>query len=145
MIRQGIPTDLSGLQAIAQVDGSPRHASALADYLHESVTDVLVTTEPSTDAIIGYLVYRVLPDFVEILDVRIHPAHRRLGCALALIQHLISKAQSIEREALCLEVSTSNSPAQALYRQLGFATVGRRKSYYPDGSDALLMDLKFSP
>ncbi|MEC7750325.1 MAG: hypothetical protein VX405_02330 [Myxococcota bacterium] len=66
LIRQGIATDLSGLQAIAQVDGSPRHASAIAEYLHESVTDVLVTTEPSTDAIIGYLVYRVLPDFVEI-------------------------------------------------------------------------------
>ena len=38
-----------------------------------------------------------------------------------------------------LEVSTRNPAARGLYQQLGFQQVGRRKGYYADGSDALVM------
>ena len=39
-----------------------------------------------------------------------------------------------------LEVRASNMAAVALYEQLGFQHVGRRKGYYADGEDALLMN-----
>lgn len=39
-----------------------------------------------------------------------------------------------------LEVRVSNGAAIALYDQLGFKQVGRRKKYYPDGEDAILMN-----
>lgn len=39
-----------------------------------------------------------------------------------------------------LEVRVSNGAAIALYDQLGFKQVGRRKQYYPDGEDAILMN-----
>jgi ribosomal-protein-alanine N-acetyltransferase len=40
-----------------------------------------------------------------------------------------------------LEVKASNQVALGLYGGLGFQQVGRRKGYYPDGSDALLLEL----
>lgn len=39
-----------------------------------------------------------------------------------------------------LEVRAKNSAAVALYEGLGFTLVGRRKRYYPDSEDALLMN-----
>jgi len=39
-----------------------------------------------------------------------------------------------------LEVAASNLPAQALYRQFGFAPVGVRRNYYEKtGEDALIL------
>jgi [ribosomal protein S18]-alanine N-acetyltransferase len=38
-----------------------------------------------------------------------------------------------------LDVAEGNGPAAALYRGLGFAEVGRRRRYYPDGADALVL------
>jgi ribosomal-protein-alanine N-acetyltransferase len=41
--------------------------------------------------------------------------------------------------AMFLEVSDRNLPARALYAAAGFAEVGRRRRYYADGSDALVL------
>ena len=44
-------------------------------------------------------------------------------------------------EALFLEVSERNMEARALYAGAGCAEVGRRKRYYADGSEALVLRL----
>ena len=38
-----------------------------------------------------------------------------------------------------MEVRDGNAAARALYRSAGFAEVGRRRRYYPDGEDAILL------
>jgi ribosomal-protein-alanine N-acetyltransferase len=43
-----------------------------------------------------------------------------------------------------LEVSTQNPAARGLYQRLGFTQVGRRASYYADGSDALVLAKKLT-
>lgn len=43
--------------------------------------------------------------------------------------------------AAVLEVETKNLPAIALYQKFGFQEVGLRAGYYPNGADALLMNL----
>lgn len=40
---------------------------------------------------------------------------------------------------MTLEVRTGNAAARALYAGAGFAEVGRRRRYYTDGEDAVLM------
>jgi ribosomal-protein-alanine N-acetyltransferase len=42
-------------------------------------------------------------------------------------------------------VRVSNLAAQRLYLKFGFAEVGRRKRYYRDGEDALLMTRTLLP
>jgi ribosomal-protein-alanine N-acetyltransferase len=44
-----------------------------------------------------------------------------------------------------LEVAEANAAARALYAAAGFAEVGRRRRYYADGGDALVLRRGLSP
>jgi ribosomal-protein-alanine N-acetyltransferase len=50
-------------------------------------------------------------------------------------------AAAMGAAAIFLEVSVANSAARAVYAQAGFKPVGRRRSYYQDRSDALVLRL----
>ncbi|ONG52734.1 ribosomal-protein-alanine N-acetyltransferase [Pseudoroseomonas deserti] len=89
----------------------------------------------------GFILARVAADEAEILTLAVHPAARRQGLALALLETTAMAAAARGAAALFLEVSAGNAAAQALYAAAGFAEVGRRKRYYPDGSDALVLRL----
>ena len=39
-----------------------------------------------------------------------------------------------------LEVSTLNTSAKSLYLRVGYREIGRRRGYYSDGSDALVLE-----
>ncbi len=51
-----------------------------------------------------------------------------------------SRLEALAVERIVLETPMASGGAQALYRKLGFARVGYVKSYYPDGTDAWLME-----
>lgn len=99
--------------------------------------------------LLGYLVAMPVVDEVHLLNLTTAPTHRRQGHAQRLMQALLDWACRRQAQSLWLEVRESNAPARALYDRLGFATVGRRKGYYPDiGSrreDALVMQRPISP
>jgi ribosomal-protein-alanine N-acetyltransferase len=50
-------------------------------------------------------------------------------------------AEAAARDAgqIFLEVSDRNGAARALYAAAGFEAVGRRRQYYTDGADALVL------
>jgi ribosomal-protein-alanine N-acetyltransferase len=85
------------------------------------------------------LLARVAADEAEILTLAVVPALRRQGRARALLEAAACSAAAAGARALFLEVSTGNAPARALYAAGGFAEVGRRQRYYPDGTDALVL------
>ena len=111
--------------------------------------DAGLPTVPGGEVLIGYLVAMPVVDEVHLLNLTTAPAHRRQGHAQRLMQALLDWACRRQAQSLWLEVRESNAPARALYDRLGFATVGRRKGYYPDiGSrreDALVMQRPISP
>ncbi|HOP41586.1 MAG TPA: GNAT family N-acetyltransferase, partial [Geobacteraceae bacterium] len=45
---------------------------------------------------------------------------------------------------VALEVRPSNAAAIALYRHVGFVATGRRKRYYENGEDAILMSIEMN-
>ena len=76
----------------------------------------------------------------DLLTVATLPCARRRGIATAMIAHLLRRARQAGCAAVLLEVRVSNAGAQALYRRLGFAPVGRRRRYYlAPVEDALVM------
>jgi ribosomal-protein-alanine N-acetyltransferase len=87
----------------------------------------------------GMILCRVAADEAEILTLAVLQAARRRGIGRALVDAAASYALSQGAARFFLEVSTSNQPAQALYRSAGFAQVGIRRRYYPDGADALVL------
>ena len=87
----------------------------------------------------GLAVVRVAADEAELLTLGVLPEARRRGIARRLLAELGGAAAARGAVRLFLEVSVTNAPALALYRGLGFRELGRRRRYYPDGSDALLL------
>ena len=81
----------------------------------------------------------VIEHDVQILDVAVAPERRRAGIARKLLAHVSYDAQMLGCTTASLEVEDGNAPAMALYEHLGFKQVGRRRNYYGQGADALVM------
>jgi [ribosomal protein S18]-alanine N-acetyltransferase len=75
----------------------------------------------------------------EIANVAVHPDFWRQGIGRALVQTALDKAAELGFERVMLEVRESNHAAQRLYRSFGFEEDGRRRGYYVNGEDAILM------
>ena len=93
------------------------------------------------DGLVGYLVCARYDDVWHLMNVAIHPDHRRRGIATELIERLFEEAGPGSR--FTLEVRVSNEAAIEMYRRFGFRNAGRRRRYYHDnGEDALIMWLE---
>lgn len=89
--------------------------------------------------VIGYFCCWLVADEVHILDVAVHPDHRRCGVGRLLLQHILVEARQNGACSASLEVRVSNQTAIALYQALGFQQVTIRRRYYENGEDAFLM------
>ncbi len=94
--------------------------------------------------VVGYGGFMIVAGEGHITSVAVHPKFqgRQVGARLMLALH--AEARRIDGlGALTLEVRSSNTAAQRLYRWFGYAPVGTRKDYYRDGlagrEDALVM------
>ena len=87
----------------------------------------------------GMLLARVAADEAEVLTLAVVPERRQLGLGGALVRAAATEALGLGAGRLFLEVSVRNQAARSLYRSLGFAQVGRRRAYYADGTDALVL------
>ena len=54
--------------------------------------------------------------------------------------YLIQQCENLNLKKILLEVSEINVIAENFYNKFNFLTLGRRKKYYRDGSDALLKE-----
>jgi [ribosomal protein S18]-alanine N-acetyltransferase len=92
----------------------------------------------------GLLLARVTVDEAEVLTLGVLPEARRQGVACALLGEAEAIARSRGAIGLFLEVAPGNTAARALYARAGFIEIARRRRYYADGSDALVMRKDFA-
>lgn len=90
----------------------------------------------------AYLCAWYLVGELHIHNIATRPVFRRRGLALQLLRTLIDECRNSGLERVFLEVRAGNVGAVALYCAFGFSETGRRKGYYPDGEDAVLMELE---
>ena len=93
----------------------------------------------------GFVLARAAGGEAEILTLAVLPAARRQGVGAALLAAALQGAVLRAAAVMFLEVAAGNAAALALYRAAGFVEVGRRRRYYADGDDALVMRRKLSP
>jgi ribosomal-protein-alanine N-acetyltransferase len=96
------------------------------------------------DKIIGYICPRLLLDEGHIFNVAVHRAFRGRRVARILVERVLDDCREGGGAVVLLEVRHSNFAAIALYRQLGFVETGRRRKYYENGEDAILMEYDFT-
>jgi len=92
-----------------------------------------VVARSADGGLCGYAVTAAAGDVVDLQRVAVAPAHRRRGLARRLLREVLPAG------ATMLEVGAANAPARALYAAEGFVEIGRRRRYYRDGSDAVVM------
>jgi ribosomal-protein-alanine N-acetyltransferase len=87
----------------------------------------------------GMLLARVVAGEGEILTLAVAPRARRMGLAREMLRAAMAQAAGAGAITMFLEVARANQPARALYGESGFFEVGRRRGYYADGGDALVL------
>jgi ribosomal-protein-alanine N-acetyltransferase len=87
----------------------------------------------------GMILLRVAADEAEILTLGTVPGMRRRGVAAGLLANALDRAAALGARSAFLEVETGNTPALRLYAGAGFTEVGRRRAYYANGADALVL------
>ncbi|MBJ3777232.1 ribosomal protein S18-alanine N-acetyltransferase [Acuticoccus mangrovi] len=83
---------------------------------------------------IGFITVRRAADEGEVLTMAVHPRNRRSGIGRLLLEAALRHLYAERVGAVFLEVDPSNDAALALYRSVGFETVGERPDYYANGS-----------
>ena len=97
-----------------------------------------------TNLVIGICVFQVVLDEAQINYFVVNKKFRKKGFGSYLMSYLIKKCKKLNLNKLLLEVSQSNVIAERFYGRFDFSTVGIRKNYYKDGSNALLKEKKIS-
>ncbi|MFB6267074.1 MAG: ribosomal protein S18-alanine N-acetyltransferase [Halodesulfurarchaeum sp.] len=104
-------------------------------------------TGPVGDDVAGYVVADTVREGSErvghVKDLAVKPERQGAGRGSALLERALALLRSAEVGEVRLEVRPSNEAARALYRRYGFERSGRRRNYYPDGEDALILARAF--
>lgn len=157
-IRRARPEDAPILAAaertIATVPG--RLASRPDEIDDDAVRKTIVDLEASgrgvyvvaeeAGSVVGHALLEPLPlavtSHVVRLTIAVHDGHERRGIGRALMEALMRWARSNPRvEKVELQVRSSNEPAIALYRSLGFVEEGRKTRRLKLGPNAYLDDI----
>ena len=93
-----------------------------------------------SNLVIGICVFQVVLDEAQINYFVVDHKFRKKGFGSYLMNYLIKQCENLNLRKLLLEVSQRNVIAEEFYSRFDFFTVGIRKSYYKDGSDAILKE-----
>ena len=98
-------------------------------------------TTAASPAVGGYLFAVSLYEEFHVNKIATDLRLRHRGHGRCLIEDAIARARSMGSASITLEVRVSNEPARQFYRSYGFTEAYRRRAYYQDGEDALVMVL----
>ncbi len=96
--------------------------------------------------LVAYGGFWLLQEEINIVNVAVHPDHRKKGFGRLVLDALLKEGQKQGATIATLEVRESNKAARTLYERLGFIQIAIRKKYYSDNrEDALVMWLNPIP
>ena len=92
--------------------------------------------------VIAICVFQIVLDEAQINYFVVEEKFRKRGFGSHLMNHIIKLCKKLKINKILLEVSGRNIPPKKFYGSFDFSTVGIRRNYYKDGSDALLKEKK---
>ena len=112
------------------------------DELSSQVALPLVALD-AAGIVLGYICAMQVLDEGHILNVAVAPEARGKGIGKLLVERVLADCRAAGAAFVSLEVRVSNHSAIELYRRIGFVECGRRKKYYENGEDAIMMEFIF--
>ena len=138
MNRRAVEADITSIVAI---EDACFGASAWGDGL---VTDEVRSDRHVVlvdDGLAAYGAASVAGDVADLDRIAVLPGSRGHGLARDLVSDLVDHVRDLGADRMLLEVAADNAAAIALYESAGFEVISTRRAYYPDGVDALVMEL----
>lgn len=137
-----VPMQERHLDALAELErvcfSEPWSRAGLEAELTDPVSVFSVAEIDSETA--GYAGMHCISGECYVDNVAVFPRFRGRGVGLALMRHLVMRAENENAEFITLEVRSSNLPAISLYEKLGFCVAGRRRDFYRrPREDALIL------
>lgn len=135
-----VPMETRHISELARIEQACFSTPWTENALREELGKGIFLVAEQEKNIMGYVGCQTVLDEGYITNVAVAPTYRRQGAGRALIRSLQTRARASRLTFVTLEVRSSNEPAIALYRQMGFTVVGVRPHFYtaPD-ENALLM------
>jgi ribosomal-protein-alanine N-acetyltransferase len=93
-----------------------------------------------SNLVVGICVFHIILDEAQINFFVVDHKYRKKGFGSYLMWNLIKYCEKLNLKKLFLEVSHTNYIAEKFYSSFDFYTVGIRKNYFRDGSDAFLKE-----
>lgn len=124
------PASSADICAIALLDAQSTAFPWCEQQFSESLASHRMFVLDIDGAIAGYLVYSLVLDEAELLNIAVAPALRGRGHGTRLLEYFIETNRGVATRLL-LEVRHSNRAAIDLYNTHGFVKQGVRKGYYP--------------
>ena len=109
-----------------------------------SKADTKIFALLNANLVMGICVFQVVLDQAQINYFVVDQKFRERGFGSYLMSYLIKQCTKLNLNKLLLEVSESNVIAEGFYSRFDFTTVGIRKNYYKDGSNAILKEKKLT-
>jgi ribosomal-protein-alanine N-acetyltransferase len=90
----------------------------------------------------GFIIYEIFRSKFQLLNVAVHPRHRRKGYGTAMLAQIVDKLELGPQESVVGEVRESSLPAQLFLRHSGFRAVEIRRGHFKDkDEDGYLFEL----
>lgn len=90
--------------------------------------------------VVGFAGIKIVLDTADIMNIAVREDYRRQGIATLLLNNILDICNEKNIKTINLEVNEENFSAIRLYQKFGFKENGRRKKYYDNKFDAILME-----
>ena len=104
-------------------------------------TRCVLVAEGRDTAIAGYASLLAVAATADVQRIAVRPDRRREGIGRALLNALLAQARGRGCAEALLEVRHDNAAALAMYEEIGFEQIARRRGYYHGVADALVLRL----
>lgn len=135
---------VTDLPLVAELDAAIFGKEAYSDeqwnseFTSAAVTILIAAVEGIA---VGFCSGAAVGDDYEIRKIGVMAAHRRSGIAKQLLHSAVSLVEPLPARCL-IDVAATNTGAISFYARAGFGEVARRKRYYANGDDAIIMQKK---
>lgn len=147
-LRQATTVDLEALVEIEQrcfPDDAWTSAALARELAEPHALLLLLALAAGEPGAAGYVSLRRVGDDGELLRIAVLPGRRRRGLGRRLLAAGLDALRARGARRCSLEVRADNHAALALYEASGLRVVHRRRGYYRDRGDALVLAVDLAP
>ena len=141
MFRKGTISDLQSVLKIEKkVYNKPYWTESMLKRLFNKDSNEIIWITEVKQKIVGYLIEQRCDNEINLLNVAIDKSFQNQGIGKNMMDYFLRIIP--DNSSVFLEVNKSNFIARKIYTNLNFKDIDIRKSYYNDGSDAIIMKYK---